>query len=80
MTETVHNLLKDHNILISLVPNNMTHIFQPLDLTVNSGLKSLKKKNTLSGITARLEKGLTEDKINVKTQLITMKPSHAKSL
>ena len=44
MTETVHNLLKDHNILISLVPNNMTHIFQPLDLTVNSWAKKFKKE------------------------------------
>ena len=44
MTETARNLLKDRNILILLVPNNMTHIFQPLDLTVNSWDKKFMKE------------------------------------
>ena len=39
LTKAVHNLLKDHDIFLSLVPNNMTHIFQPLDLTINSWAK-----------------------------------------
>ena len=36
MTKAVHILLKDHNIFISIVPNNTTHIFQPLDFMVIS--------------------------------------------
>ena len=36
MTKAVYNLQKSHDMCISLVPINMAHIFQPLDLTVNS--------------------------------------------
>ena len=36
MTKAVHILLKDHNIFISLIPNNMIDIFQPMNVTVNS--------------------------------------------
>ena len=43
MTKAVHNLLKDRNIFISLVPNNMTHIFQSLGLMVNSWAKKFMK-------------------------------------
>ena len=43
MTKAAYNLLKNHNIFISLVPKNMTHIFQPLDLTVNSSAKKFMK-------------------------------------
>ena len=39
MTKNVQDLLKELNILVSFVPNNMTHLFQPLDLTVNSWAK-----------------------------------------
>ena len=44
MTKAVQNLLKDHNIFISLVPNNMTHIFQPLDFTITSWAKKFIKE------------------------------------
>ena len=35
MTNEVISLLKENNIILIRVPANMTHIFQPLDLTVN---------------------------------------------
>ena len=77
MTKAVHNLLKDHNIFISFIPNNVTHIFQPLDLTVNSWAKKFMKEKCAvwysSQIIAGLEKGL-----DVKTPLTTMKLLHAK--
>ena len=82
MTKAVNNLLKDHNIFISFLPNNMTHIFQPLDLTVNSWAKKfMKEKYAIwyaSHIIAGLEKGLAVDEIDVKTPLTTMKTLHAK--
>ena len=82
MTKGVHNLLKDRNILISLVPNNMTHIFPPLDLSINSWAKKFRKEKYAvqyaSQITAGLEEGLAVDEIDVKTPLTAMKPLHAK--
>ena len=79
MTKAVHNL---HNIFISLVPNNMTHISQPLQLTVISWAKNfMKEKYTIwyaSQITAGLQKDIVVDEIDVKTPLTTMKPLNAK--
>ena len=43
ITEDVTSLLQKHNILLVLVPNNMTHMFQPLDLTVNKHCKTFLK-------------------------------------
>ena len=40
MTEDVLNVLKENNILLVRVPANMTHLFQPLDLTVNGTSKA----------------------------------------
>ena len=68
MTEAVHDLLHDHDIFISLVPNNMTHIFQQLDLTINSWAKKFMKEKYVvwshaSQITAGLDKGLAVDEL-----------------
>ena len=82
MTKVVHNLLKDHNIFVSLVPNNMTHIFQPLDFTINSWAKTFVKEKYAVWyalqVTAGLEESLAVDEIDVKTLLTTMKPLHIK--
>ena len=43
ITEDVTSLWQKHNILLLLVPNNMTHMFQPLDLTVNKHCKTFLK-------------------------------------
>ena len=43
LTEPVLNEMKDHHIFTCQVPANMTHIFQPLDLTVNSAAKDFLK-------------------------------------
>ena len=44
MTEDVLTVLKDNNILLVRVPANMTHIYQPLDLTVNGTFKTFMRK------------------------------------
>ena len=36
MTTEVKGLLNEENIFLAQVPNNITHLFQLLDLTVNS--------------------------------------------
>ena len=43
ITEDVTSLLQKHNVLLVLVSNNMTHMFQPLDLTVNKHCKTFLK-------------------------------------
>ena len=44
MTEDILTVIKGNNILIVRVPANMTHIFQPLDLTVNQTFKIIMRK------------------------------------
>ena len=39
-----HCLIADANILHVKVPNNMTHLFQPLDLTMNSWTKNFMRE------------------------------------
>ena len=39
LTNEVVNEMKDHDIAICQVPANMTHLFQPLDLTINGSAK-----------------------------------------
>ena len=60
MTKAFHNLLKDHNIFISLVPNNMTHMFQPLDLTVNSWAKMFMKERNVVWYASQIDKFTSE--------------------
>ena len=43
MTSEVTNLLRN-NVFFVTVPNNMTYLFQPLDLTVNCYCKYFMKK------------------------------------
>ena len=42
-TDKFLNVLKDNNILSTKIPPNMTHVFQPLDLTVNKFAKDFMK-------------------------------------
>ena len=44
MTKGVADLLLHNNIFYVKVPNNMTQLFQPLDLTANGHCKSFLKK------------------------------------
>ena len=43
-TDKVLKVLEGNNILATKVPPNMTHLFQPLDLTVNKVAKDFTKK------------------------------------
>ena len=44
MTSEVLNLLSQNDILLVRVPPNMTHLYQPLGLTINGHFKSFMKK------------------------------------
>ena len=60
----------------------MTHIFQPLDLTIDSWAKNFLKERYATWyalqITVGLEKGLAVDEIDVKTPLAVIKLLHTK--
>ena len=53
-------LLKKHNIRIVLVPKKCTHVFQPADQFVISGLKQLARKKWYAIITSSLAEGIRE--------------------
>ena len=48
MTAVVKQKLELLNILLVPVPANMTHFFQPLELTVNGAAKSFAKKEFIT--------------------------------
>ena len=77
MTGSVLEKLRGNKILLVRVPANMTNIFQPLDLTVNSSFKVLMKKKFTERyskqIANELEKGTPLDDIEVKLKLSVLK-------
>ena len=84
ITEDVTSLLQKHNILLVLVPNNMTHMFQPLDLTVNKHCKTFLKNLFSEWYSRQIENELPLGKniedVNIQFLLTTLKPLHAKWL
>ena len=82
MTQEVTTLLHENNILFVTVPNNMTHLFQPLDLTVNGHCKPFMKKRFAEWFAQQFDKQLTLGKkveeIEMKFHLTEIKPIHAK--
>ena len=81
LTEHVLNELKHNFIFTCQVPANMTHIFQPFDLTVNGAAKDFLKAKFTEWFAKKIGEGLQEGKeledIEVKFGLTTLKPLHA---
>ena len=81
VTQPVLDLFEGHNIAITFVPANMTHLYQPLDLTVNGYAKQFCKRKFnqwyTDQITQQLDDGKTVQEIDVKLRLTTLKPLHA---
>ena len=84
ITDDVTSLLTEHNVHVVLVPNNMTHLFQPLDLTVNKHCKSFLKRLFSKWYSQQIENQLSIGKkieeVNIKFTLTTIKPLHAQWL
>ena len=84
MTNAVFEKLKKNDIVASLIPADMTHLFLPLDLTVSGYFKQcVKQKFTecySNEVMQRLLDGEKLKSIKVKSKLSTTKPLHAKWL
>lgn len=84
MTPVVLNLYKDCNIEVVCVPPNMTHILQPLDLTVNGSVKKFTRGKFnawySSQIGNQLDAGKQLHDIDVPLRLSLLKPLHAQWL
>ena len=81
MTSEVTTLLQENNIFFVTVPNNMTLLFQPLDLTVNGFCKSYLKRKFAQWFAQQFDRQLAlfkkvED-VEMKFQLTEIKPIHA---
>ena len=83
-TEKIFKVLKDNHILVTKVPANMTHLFQPLDLTVTKAAKDYTKQKFSDSFTRQIKTGLENgqelDDIKIDYRLSVMKPLHAKWL
>ena len=82
ITDNVISLLRDNNIHNILVPNNMTQLFQPLDLTVNKHCKSYLKQLFTEWYAQQIKNQLSlwkiVEEIKIEFRLTTLKPLHAK--
>ena len=84
ITDDVISLLRNNNIHSVLVPNNMTQLFQPLDLTVNKHCKSYLKRLFSEWYAQQIKNqfslGKKVEEIKIEFRLTTLKPLHAKWL
>ena len=83
-TDKFLDVLKDNNILSTKIPPNMTHVFQPLYLTVNKFAKDFIKGKFSTWFSRQIslgfENGMELDDIEVDYSLSVLKPLHAKWL
>ena len=80
-TERVLSKLASLNIEIVSVPANMTHFFQPLDLTVNGQAKKFCKEKFTTWysqeVQTQLDSGTSFEDIEVDLRMSVIKPLHA---
>ena len=83
-TDKVLKFLEDNNILATKVPPNTTHLFQPLDLTVNEVAKDFTEKKFSEWfsrqISIGLENGQELEDIEIDYRLSVLKPLHTTRL
>ena len=81
-TDKFLDVLKDNNILSTKIPPNMTHVFQPLDLTVNKFVKDFMKEKFSTWFSRQISLGIENsvelDDIEVDYCLSVLKPLHIK--
>ena len=80
-TGAVEVLYQSKNVIIVKVPANMTHLFQPLDVSINGLVKSHLRDKFESwyaeSIVAQLTRGISPDHITIDCTLGAIKELHA---
>ena len=83
-TKNIKEYIEENDCVIVYVPNNMTHYFQPLDLTVNAVAKHfLKDKFELryaNEVKKQLDEGTEVYEIDIPLKLSILKPIHGRWL
>ena len=83
-TENIKEYIEENDCVIVHVPNNMTHYFQPLDLTVSAVAKHfLKDKFELwyaNEVKKQLDEGTEVYEIDIPLKLSILKPIHRRWL
>ena len=83
-TQKVKDTLSSYNIESVMVPKNMTHLLQPLDLTTNASFKKFEKRAFSEYFTTCIMEALQNEPdrdvttIQVDLRLSTLKPRHGK--
>ena len=84
MTPAVKAELEAKDIELVPVPANMTHFFQPLDLTVNGSVKKFMRKKFVTyysrEVKNQLDNGAALNDVEVDLRLSKIKPLHAQWL
>ena len=84
MTEKVKDRLAAIDVVLVPVPANMTHIFQPLDLTVNASAKTFLRscfaEYYAAAVKEQLGSGKQLEEIEVHFRSSTVKPLHRRWL
>ena len=81
LTNEVVNEMKEHDTVMCQVPANITHLFQPLDLTLDGSAKAFLKAKFTEWFSEKIEECLSEGKdledIDIPVTLSVLKPLHA---
>ena len=83
-TPNVMDTLSSYGMEPAMVPKNMTHLLQPLDLTITASFKKYEKRTLSVYFTSCTMEALTNDPdqdvttIKVDLRLSTLKPRHGK--
>ena len=86
LTAKAMNTLSSYGIESVMVPKNMIHLVQPLDLTTSASFKKYEKRAFSEYFTSCIMEALTNDPdqdvttIKVDFRLSTLKPHHAKAI
>ena len=84
VTSSVMDKLRSLDCEFVPVPANMTHFFQPLDLTVNRAAKNYMRKQFImfygDAVKQQLDGGKSVEDVEVDFHLTTIKPLHAQWL
>ena len=79
--DTIKELCLENNCEITIVPHNLTHVFQPLDLSVNKAAKSFvqNKYNEwfADQVSQQLTRGILPADVKVSSKISLIKPLHA---